>query len=157
MLKRIVRVLALGMLAVFMLLVATGCYQKLNGGGWMLSANGEDRATFGLHFDGPRSAARGTYHDHGTGVRFKFVGVLAYASGPGPEEGDCALFDATYTSQDKKKSGSGAVLVIACDEGEPGVNGDTLDISVLSGPYEGYDNGGQILGGNLQGFQMEAR
>ena len=51
MLKRIVRVLALGALSVPMLLMAAGCYEKLNGGGWMLSANGEDRATFGIHFE----------------------------------------------------------------------------------------------------------
>jgi hypothetical protein len=153
-LKPIARVVALCVLAVPLLLMAAGCYEKLNGGGWMLSANGEDRATFGIHFDGPRDAARGTYHDHGTGVRLKFEGVVIYFSGSGPE---CAIFDATYKSQDKRQPGSGAVSVTACDEGEPGVSGDTLDILVLDGPYAGYENGGPILGGNFQGFQTEER
>ena len=155
MLKRVVRVLALGVLLVPMLLMAAGCYEKLNGGGWMLSANGEDRATFGIHFDGTRDrhAARGTYHDHGTGVRFRFVEEVGHAVGTGPEEGDCAVFIATYKSQDKKEPGSGLVDVTACDEGEPAVNGDTLDIFVETGPYAGYENGGPILGGNFQGFQ----
>ena len=157
MLKRIVRVLALGVLLVSMVLMAAGCYEKLNGGGWMLSANGVDRATFGIHFDGTHRAARGTYHDHGTGVRFRFVEVDGYVVGPGPEEGDCAVFFATYTSQDKKDSGSGDVLVIACDNGEPGVNGDSLSVSVLDGPYADYENAGLILGGNFQGFQTGAR
>jgi hypothetical protein len=148
-LKSILRALALGVLSVPMLLMATGCYEKLNGGGWMLSANGADRATFGIHFDGTHSAARGTYHDHGTGVRFKFEGVVDFAS---EEEGDCAVFIANYKSQDKKEAGSGDVLVIACDEGEPGVNGDFLAIIVGDGPYRGYENEGPILGGNFQGF-----
>ncbi len=144
------RLLALGVLVVTVLLATTGCYEKLNGGGWMLSANGEDRATFGIHFDGTPRAARGTYHDHGTGVRFRFVGVEGYLTEE--EEGDCAVFVANYKSQDKKQPGSGSLLVIACDEGEPGVNGDSLFIYVLDGPYADYENGGLILGGNFQGF-----
>ena len=156
MLKGIVRVLALGVLSVAMLLMAAGChgsYDKLNGGGWMLSANGDDRATFGIHFDGTRSDARGTYHDHGTDVRFKFAGVSDFVLGR--ELRTCAHFEANYKSQDKKQSGSGTVEVTACDNGEPGVNGDTLRIHVLDGPYAGYRNAGPILGGNFQGFQTE--
>ena len=152
MLKRVVKVLALGVLLVPMVLMAAGCYEKLNGGGWMLSDNGEDRATFGIHFDGPRHAARGTYHDHGTGERFRFVASEGYVV---DEPGDCALFLATYKSQDRKEPGSGTVAVSACDAGEPGVNGDTLYIFVLDGPYADYENGGPILGGNFQGFQTK--
>ncbi len=161
MLKSILRALALSVLAVPMLLLATGCYEKLNGGGWMLSANEEDRATFGIHFEvedpmDPTTAhARGTYHDRGYGVRLKFKEVVGTAGGPGPEEGDCAFFQATYKSQDKRQPGSGTASVTACDNGEPGVNGDTLDIFVSDGPYAGYENTGLILGGNFQGFQTE--
>lgn len=160
-LKRIVRGLALGVLSVPMLLMAAGCYEKLNGGGWMLSANGEDRATFGIHFEvvdpiDPTTAhVRGTYYDHGNGVRLKFIEVVDYASGPGPEEGDCAQFEATYKSQAKRQPGSGTASVTLCDSGEPGIVTDTLDISILDGPYAGYKNTGLILGGNFQGFQTE--
>ena len=154
MLKGIVRVLALGLLSVPMLFMATGCYEKLNGGGWMLSANGEDRATFGIHVNATRSDARGTYHDHGTGVRLKFYELGGVGLDDG-EPGDCAYFEATYTSQDKRQPGKGTVDVVACDNGEPGVNGDTLEISVNNGPYAGYYNAGPILGGNFQFFPLE--
>ena len=45
---------------------------------------------------------------------------------------------------------------MACDNGEPGFEGDYLTIDVLSGPYAGYHNEGPILGGNLQGSEEEA-
>jgi hypothetical protein len=157
-LKRIVRVLALGLLSVPMLLMATGCheYEKLNGGGWMLSANGEDRATFGIHVNATHSdarrGARGTYHDHGTGLRLKFYRLVS--AGQSLED-DCAVFKATYTSQDKRQPGKGTVGVVACDNGEPGAKGDTLEISVTNGPYAGYYNAGPILGGNFQYFPLE--
>ena len=157
MLKCLVRVLALGVLSVPMLLMATGCYEKLNGGGWMRSANGEDRATFGIHVNATRSDARGTrgtYHDHGTGVRLKFhkLGDVELSE---REEGGCAFFEATYKSQDKRQPGKGTVEVTACDNGEPGVNGDTLEIFVIDGPYADYGNSGPILGGNFQLFLLE--
>ena len=157
MLKCLVRVLALGVLSVPMLLMATGCYEKLNGGGWMRSANGEDRATFGIHVNATRSDARGTrgtYHDHGTGVRLKFHKLVDVELSE-REEGDCPAFEATYKSQDKRQPGKGTVEVTACDNGEPGINGDTLDIFVIDGPYTGYQNAGPILGGNFQFFPLE--
>lgn len=153
------RLLALGVVVVGVLLATTGCLSKASGGGWMLSANDEDRATFGFHFDGPRDTARGTYHDHGTGVRFRFDGVVDWdrdSVAPGLE---CLGFEGTYTSLDKTHPGSGTVQVDACDQGEPGAIDDDLAIFVFDGPYAGYRNGaivlsGGISGGNIQGGKI---
>jgi hypothetical protein len=145
------RLLALGVVVVGVLLATTGCLSKASGGGWMLSANGEDRATFGFHFDGPRDAARGSYHDHGTGVRFKFDGLIEYTRRGPPE---CLQFVGTYTSLDKTHPGSGTVDVVACDFGEPGTF-DGLIIDVIDGPYTGYHNNQNISGGNIQGGKSQ--
>jgi hypothetical protein len=44
----------------------------------------------------------------------------------------------------------GLVRVRVVDAGEPGINGDTVTIQVLTGPYEGYTRTGVIEGGNIQ-------
>ena len=149
------RFLALSVLVVAVLVGTTGCYSKLNGGGWMQSANGESRATFGITYDGDLSTARGTNQDKAAGVSLKF----SYASREWfltqeQMDSDCAYFDATYQSQNKKKPGSGIASLVACDNGEPGFRGDTLSINVEDGPYLGYTNSGPILGGNLQGLEQ---
>ena len=146
------RLLALSVLAVTMLFGATGCYEKLNGGGWMQSANGVDRAIFGLHYDGTTGTAKGTYHDKGAGVRLKFDAASPSFPGFDPNS-NCAGFFANYESQDKANPGTGTAFLLACDNGEPGFEGDTLTINVQSGPYAGYTNSGPILGGNLQGLE----
>ena len=145
------RLLAVSVLVVAVLLGTTGCYSKLNGGGWMQSANGESRATFGIHYDGNLRAARGTYQDKAEGVSLKFVDAI-----PDFSTQDCATYVATYQSQDKtdRESEEQYAILEACDNGEPGVLGDTLSIDLLFGPYDGYSNSGPILGGNLQGLEQ---
>jgi hypothetical protein len=165
--NRVLRVLVLCFVIVPVLLFAAGCYEKLNGGGWMQSANGEDKANFSISYNLTRFLEsdqtdpslihlEGIYHDKGLDVRLKYEDVLQFADEPDISEGqDCVLFRTTYTSQDKDRPGTGTADVLACDLGEPGVEGDFLVIEVLSGPYAGYSNAGPILGGNFQGFQME--
>ena len=46
-----VRLLGPSVLTVAALFGTTGCYEKLNGGGWMQSAEEEGRATFGIHYE----------------------------------------------------------------------------------------------------------
>jgi hypothetical protein len=165
--NRVLRVLVLCFVIVPVLLFAAGCYEKLNGGGWMQSANGVDKANFSISYNLTRYLEsdqsdpslihlEGVYHDKGLDVRLKYEDVLDFVDNPDVSEGqDCVLFLTTYTSQDRDMPGTGQAEVLACDLGEPGVQGDFLAIDVLSGPYEGYNNEGFILGGNFQGFQME--
>jgi hypothetical protein len=152
------RLLALSMLVVAVLVGTTGCYSKLNGGGWMQSANGESRATFGIHYDADLRAARGIYQDKAAGVRIKLTDfVVADFGTPTPDE--CAYYTASYQSLDKTEryNENGQIYfanIEACDNGEPGFRGDTLGIELLFGPDDGYSNSGPILGGNLQGLKQ---
>lgn len=36
------------------------------------------------------------------------------------------------------------------DDGEPGINGDTVSITLTGGQYNGYTNSGTVQGGNIQ-------
>jgi hypothetical protein len=165
--NRVLRVLVLCFVIVPVLLFAAGCYEKLNGGGWMQSRNLEDKANFSISYNLTRFLEsdqsdpslihlEGVYHDKGLDVRLKYGEVLDFVDEPDVSEGeDCVLFLTTYTSQDRDLPGTGEAEVLACDFGEPGVQGDFLSINILTGPYAGYQNGGFILGGNFQGFQIE--
>jgi hypothetical protein len=165
--NRVLRVLLLCFVIVPVLLFAAGCYEKLNGGGWMHSANGVDKANFSISYNLTRYLEsdqsdpslihlEGIYHDKGLDVRLKYEEVLDFVEEPDfPEDADCVLFLTTYTSQDRDMPGTGEADVLACDFGEPGVQGDFLGINIFSGPYAGYENDGFILGGNFQGFQIE--
>jgi hypothetical protein len=169
--NRVLRVLLLCFVIVPVLLFAAGCYEKLNGGGWMESANGVDKANFSISYnltpylesdqsDPSLIHLEGIYHDKGLDVRLKYEDVLDFADEPDVSEGeDCVLFLTTYTSQDSatRPDNTGEAEVLACDLGEPGVEGDFLLINILTGPYEGYSNAGPILGGNFQGFQLEGQ
>jgi hypothetical protein len=165
------RLLSLGAMALLAAFVLTGCYLKLTGGGWMRSVNGVDKATFSVNYDVARAQTapgecdfnfdevhiRGTYHDLGTGVRFKLndenVEDIGCSTGnPEDPDDECAFVITSYESQDPRNPGTGLVEVTACDHGEPG-DVDTLEIFVESGPYAGYHNEGPILGGNFQGHE----
>jgi hypothetical protein len=169
---RRIRFLCLAAMAVLAVFVLSGCYLKLTGGGWMQSVNGVDKATFSVNYDVARAQTapgqcgfdfegahiRGTYHDHGTDVRFKIddedLSVIGCFD-PNPENAEnnnCAFFMTSYESQDPKLPGEGTVFVTACDHGEPG-DVDYLQIDVQSGPYAGYHNAGPVLGGNFQGHE----
>ena len=150
------RLLALSVLVVAVLVGTTGCYTKLNGGGWMQSANGQGRATFGIHYDYyNKGAATGTYQDKAAGVSVAFSDVVV----PDNSDPECATYSAFYRTQDKnvRNRDDQFAILTACDNGEPhrGFVGDTLSIELLGGPppYRGYTNSGPILGGNLNGLE----
>lgn len=150
-------------------LVLAGCSTFFTGGGWIRGVEG-GKATFGFSVkcNGPDpeicapARVNGTYGDQSVGVKLKFDGGII--AGPefcaiNPQACDnlpvdlnqCMGGEVFYTSQDKKQPGSGSLLLIACDLGEPGrLSGDFLAIDVESGPYDGYSNEGTIQGGNLQ-------
>jgi hypothetical protein len=166
------RWLRFGLLGLAALALA-GCSTFFTGGGFIRSVNHTDKATFGFvvqcnNPENPEECApakiNGTYYDHGVGVRLKFDGgVIAGPAGcvadpndcanlpPGTDPDQCMFGEVHYISQDPKNRGEGDLQLFACDLGEPGkLNGDFLVINVLSGPYDGYENGGTIQGGNLQ-------
>jgi len=152
------RLLALSVLAVVMLFGATGCWETIDGGGWMRSTDEQSKATFGIRYDAASEAGRGTYQDKAAGVSLRFYEAREEVRASDEERSDeeifsdCAYFYADYQSLDKTNRGSGTAYLVACDTREYLFRGDTLHIELQTGPYAGYTNTGPILGGNLQGF-----
>src|SRR5690349_13808236 len=93
-----------------------GCSTKMNGGGWMTSANGVDKANFGFSYDASKSHFEGTYHDNGANLHIKTDGVVAFATNPGQND-NCMGAEVSYESQGNNK-GSGTARIAACDNGQ---------------------------------------
>lgn len=152
------RLLTLLPVSLVALLLFTGCAIKFTGGGWIVSASGVEgeKATFGFTFDGPAGRFQGSYHDeglwNGEEVRLRGTGVVSFA---GPDfDNNCMDATLSYESQNPRLRGSGELELTACDDGEPGPSaGDDIAIIVISGPYSGYSDGGDIMGGNLQAHE----
>ena len=153
-------------------MVLAGCSTFFTGGGWIPGYSG-GKATFGFQVKctngDPEICApanvKGTYIDKSAPLSLKFNGGLIagpqFCSGqgaslcqslpPGADPDECMGGLVNYTSLDKKQAGSGQLLLVACDLGEPGkLSGDFFAIIVVEGPYSGYENEGTIQGGNLQ-------
>jgi hypothetical protein len=135
-------------------LLLAGCSTFFTGGGWLPSLVPGQKATMGVEFrcnadstGGQTCAtgrAHGTYNDHGAGVQFTFAGILG-AGGPALGTNSCFSGTIGYTSP----RGSGTVLIVACDNGQPGTGHDALTVWVQSGPYRDYLNSGILQGGNF--------
>jgi len=151
---------------------AIGCDQ-FNGGGWLQSSTGEEKATFAVHgkceeaqdplFGQVAVLYEGKlqYNDHGADVRFHgdvepfFIEFQADSCKelarpkPPPGEGNTVVrFVGTYRPQPSGVPGEFTGTV--ADNGEPGFEGDTFSINVLTGQYAGYENTGPLQGGNTQ-------
>ena len=133
--------------------VFSDCARKFTGGGDLGTA--EFEFVYKVQNSNGTGKAQGFYHDKSAvigqtpvPVRFKFNGILSSQT-QGPDH--CIQGTLGYISQDKDYPGSGAVDVQGCDNGEPSgpSNGDTLTVTVTSGPYTGYTNSGTVKG-NLQ-------
>jgi hypothetical protein len=128
-------------------LLLGACVDKFTAGGTLPAQQGAGVANFGLVINLEKDHASGTYRDHATDVAFRIVGI---------EEEVEAIFGCIdvvleYVSTNPARRGEGEVRLFACDRGEPGkLAGDEFSIQVLSGPYAGYTNGGEIRSGNLQ-------
>ena len=139
----------LGVIAVSALLFA-GC--KATGGGYIESAYDPDKkANFGFVWqtteDPEKFLVKGQWSDGP--VKFKLDEGAIFTRTNGDD--GCGIGIAQYTSTSKTYPGSGELQIALCDFGEPGpTNGDALEIRVLSGPYSGYTNYGELQGGNLQ-------
>jgi hypothetical protein len=140
---------ALLLLPVVGLLGVAGC--KASGGGYIQSATGADAAHFGFTFQQTRhgNVVHGSYHDGY--VKFRVDG----GGGSGP--GSCGSATLNYVSTSPDYPGTGQVEVNVCDNGEGTIDGDTLSVNVISGPYSGYQDSGTVQGGNIQVNQNTAR
>lgn len=153
---------AVGLL-IGMALLLTGC-TKANGGGWIVSATGSGKATFGFNgkckdttLDGkPAAAISGQvqYKDAPAGVYFHGTinstvqgSTCAEVSDDFDAPGSSDFFGA-YRPQ--PSGDSGTFLLTVTDNGEPGINGDGIAIQLVDGLYSGYSNSGPIQGGNIQ-------
>jgi hypothetical protein len=161
--KRSASLLVLPILAV----AVAGCATDFTGGGTIPSTdlNPADQANFGFTYKITNTATgaghtQGAYHDPTApafpngGVKFKFDRLLFGDSAPGSV---CTVNGITgivnYISQNPNYPGSGLVLLSACDNGEPGVGKDAIEVDVFTGPYAGYSDTGVLTGGNLQAHQ----
>mgnify|MGYP001774078126 CR=1 FL=1 len=150
---------SIGVVVVSMLLLA-GC-RNASGGGWIPSATGEDKATFGFTFHckdkGGDAHLSGQlqYQDKPYGIR------LHGTMGGTIEEMTCteaasdfevalneSSFDGQYRPQPKGQSGTFFVNVV--DNGEPGKLDDEFCIVLLEGAYDGYQNCRTLGAGNIQ-------
>ena len=137
----------LGIVGLSALLFA-GC--TVVGGGTLPSETGAKKATFGFTWitdnEEESTLAKGAWSDGY--VKFKIVnGIIVTES----ENGDgCGIGMGEYVSTNRAYPGGGQIIIQICDNGEPGINGDQLAISLDGDAYDGYSNEGTITGGNLQ-------
>lgn len=120
------------------------------GGGTLASAAEEGaRANFGFRFDGRVTPAKihGTYHDPAAGVKLRFNGVISFIDGEG-DSYPCMVAALSYVALGRN-GGEGGLELAACDGGIAELTDDALFITINSGPFAGYENGGMILSGNL--------
>ena len=119
---------------------------KLTGGGWIVGTPSGAKGTFavsgGIRFG--QFWGHLNYIDHGTGTHVTSTAVTGFSIDP--NDSDCA--DITYNVL--IDGNPGTAYVIACDNGEPGVN-DTFSITLSNGYTASGDLGGsQSGGGNIQ-------
>ncbi len=140
-------------------LVVVGC-NDINGGGWIKKSNGK-KANFGFNFKckgeglgNAEASGQLQFNDHETGV--KFHGVVD--SVPENTCGGAAKaleghYLGSYTPQPRKlgKGGRFVIYLAAKDKGESGPSkGDSFELSLTGGIYDGYSLHGTLEGGNIQ-------
>jgi len=121
-----------------------------------MSASGEGKATFGFQLvcDDDRVSGQLQYNDHNfvlEDTKVKFHGVVDPAAIVCNGETNEGIFSGTYTPQPKKAGPAGIFIVQVEDNGEPGPSmGDSFEIMLTGGIFDGYINGGPLEGGNIQ-------
>ena len=123
------------------------------GGGKLTSAGDPSKiATFGFRFDGTVIPARihGTYHDKSEDVSLRFTGVVDFLSGEG-EVVPCMAAYLNYIPLGTGIDDEGTLYLAACDGGYGDITeDDAIHILIETGPFAGYENFGELLGGNLK-------
>ncbi len=154
--KQIVRrSLRAGLVAGFAL-VMVGC-TTVRGGGWVTSATGTGKATFGFQLvcNGDETTTAQVsgqlqYHDPGANVRLHGQ-ADAVPFSTCTNNGVEGRFFGRYTPQPQSRGPGGEFEIVAQDLGERGPSkGDTFQITLTGGVYDGYTNEGVVGGGNIQ-------
>jgi hypothetical protein len=140
--------------------ILPGC-NTVEGGGFVLSATGFGKATFGFYLECENNAVSGdmVYMDHPLGLKAQMVpDSTALSVGGVPQCGGqsgAGDFFGTYTpspthDQNGDPLPGGRFHVILRDTGIGGPSkGDTISIQFFGGVYDGYANNRPLLGGNI--------
>ena len=156
-------------IAIALLLALGGC-KTIRGGGWIDSKNQEAKATFGVNITCKDSEYYGqfTYHDHGYKLKMangkmRNVSLKALVDhsevGYGYSCGDYfpeeyTQYNFSYQALPDKSGGEGCGIMKLWDADRSGLpdDNDFLCIEIITGPYAGYYNCGELGGGNLTIF-----
>jgi hypothetical protein len=155
-----------GVLAALTIVVLAGCEQA-TGGGYITSATGEGKATFAFNgkctnttdeFGNVIGEVKGQlqYNDKPADVKFHAELVGSTSSGTATPCEDFETNEPTeeflgiYRVSGGPKEAEGNVILQVTDKGEPGINGDIVEIELIGGRYNGYTNVGAVQGGNVQ-------
>ena len=150
---------------ILLLALSLNACRTVQGGGWMESASGEGKATFGvkLNCEAPDYYGEFTYHDHGVKMEMpdgKMRKLVIQARVIPDHETSCSdqnpeytLWYFNYLAQPNKYGssgfGSGWIEFFDADRSEDPSDEDELLIQIINGPFAGYYNAGEIGGGNL--------
>jgi hypothetical protein len=160
-----------GVLVALTIVVLAGCEQA-TGGGYIPTADETvegGKATFAFNGKCTNTTLESgevigvvkgqlQYNDHPADVKFH-----AEFSGTVPSDTDSATpcedletnapieeFAGFYRVSGGPKEAEGGVILQVTDKGEPGINGDIVEIELIGGLYNGYTNVGAVQGGNVQ-------
>jgi hypothetical protein len=148
--------------------VVAGC-DKVTGGGWIPSSTGQGKATFGFSavcknqedpIVGPVAAlheGQFEWDDHTAGVSFHGdVEPTLSLNALGTCKEAAQLIDQNINAtllgeyRPQPPGAPGSFEANVTDNGEPGINGDSICVALQGGPHNGYTNCGVIEGGNIQ-------
>ena len=151
---------------ILLLALALSSCKTIQGGGWIGSASGEGKASFGINLTCENSEYYGefTYHDNGVKVempdgKMRKLAIQAWV-GPGEPLSSCSYLKEGspwtswyfyYRAQPDKfrETGTGIIEFFDADLTEDPNDEDVLSIEIMTGPFEGYSNDGELGGGNL--------
>ena len=174
MIGRLRKVSYAGVLLALSFVVLAGC-ETATGGGFIPSATGEGKATFGfstkcdnvtLENGDVFGEVKGQlqYIDREADVKFHASRDKSLEQVPSDVTDPCGFLDEAagqvfggevsfvlpYWVQGGPKESEGLAILHVVDSGEPGINGDEFTIRLDGGRYNGYTNSGTIEGGNIQ-------
>lgn len=141
------------------LVLLVGC-RDASGGGWIPSAVGNGKATFGFTFhckdrgDNAELSGQLTYHDQPANVRLHgtmggtVIATTCAALAADTAAPDGSTFDGAYWP--KPNGDGGPFLISVLDRGEPGKLDDEFCIQLIDGLYAGYQNCRPLSSGNIQ-------
>ena len=120
----------------------------MTGGGKL--GMGRDIATFGLNAGERGGVLHGhlQYIDHGQNLNVHSTMISSFTPPPTSAGNTCVSFSGP--ARVNNVDGYSFTVNSACDNGEPGVNLDSLDISVNGPGGFSYGRSGKLTGGNLQ-------